>query len=160
MNKPLWLERAESYLGLTEIPGPASSPIILRWMARIRAAWLGGDDVPWCGTAMANWMIDAGVEPPEAPFRALNWAGWGYPLHSPIAGCVGVMRREGGGHVTLIVGEDARGNLLGLGGNQRDGVRVSAFHRAGFVAFRWPRGVPFVYASLPTGDAQQETRVA
>ncbi len=157
--KPDWLLRAESFIGLREIPGPASSPIITRWMARIKASWLGGDDVPWCGTALANWMLDAGVTPPNNPFRALSWRAWGVSLDRPIVGCVGVMERVGGGHVTLIVGEDGRGYLLGLGGNQSDGVRVSSFPRAGFVAFRWPPLRQFSYAALPTGYAPTETRV-
>lgn len=157
--KPTWLERAESFIGLKEVPGPASSPIIIGWLARIRASWLGGDDVPWCGTALANWMLDAGITPPDNPFRALAWRTWGTPLYRPVVGCVGVMERKGGGHVTLIVGEDGRGHLLGLGGNQSDGVRVSAFPRAGFVAFRWPQGHEFQYASLPIGYAETETRV-
>lgn len=159
MDKPLWLERAEAHLGLKEVPGPASSPIIVRWMASIKATWLGGDDVPWCGTALANWMLDAGITPPSAPYRALNWAEWGTPLASPVLGCVGVLRRTGGGHVTLIVGEDGRGNLLGLGGNQSDGVKVSAFPRTAFLTFRWPRGVAYQVAALPVGYAPTETRV-
>lgn len=149
--KPDWLTYAETFVGLREVPGPASNPVIRGWLSRIKASWLGGDDVPWCGTALANWMLERGVEPPPTPYRALNWRYWGTELKRPIVGCVGVMQRSGGGHVTLIVGEDANGNLLGLGGNQSDGVKISAFPRLGFVAFRWPPEREFQYAALPVG---------
>jgi uncharacterized protein (TIGR02594 family) len=133
MNAPTppWLIEARKCIGLAEIPGPATAPIIAAWLSKIRAAW--------CGTAMANWMLAAGIEPPKEPYRALNWMAWGLPLdRGPVVGAVGVLKRHGGGHVTLAVGHDRLGNILGLGGNQRDAVRISAFAPESFVAWRWP----------------------
>jgi hypothetical protein len=59
------------------------------------------------------------------------------------------------GHVGLVVGEDRTGNLLVLGGNQGDAVRVSAFGRARVVAYRWPPAVDVLPGPpvLALGDA-------
>lgn len=156
MNEPAWVREARKYLELREVPGPASHPVIIGWLGAIKARWLGGDDAPWCGTALANWMLAVGVDPPPAPYRALNWLTWGERLADPMVGAVGVLRRDGGGHVTLIVGINANGDLLGLGGNQSDGVRISAFSAHSFAGFRAPVGFGRArrdLAMLPVGSA-------
>ena len=155
---PPWLAIARRYEGLKEVPGAGTNPTIWRWLGMIRAQWLGGDDAAWCGTALAAWMIEAGIAPPREPFRALNWQHWGAPLNGPVVGAVAIMRRLGGGHVTLVVGKDERGNILGFGGNQSDGVRVSAFNPDRITDYRWPERYPTMLANvrkygLPVGSA-------
>lgn len=160
MYQPPWFLRARRDIGVSEIPGRETHPAIWRALGLIQARWLGGDEAPWCGTILAAWMLDVGVQPPKTPYRALAWQDWGQGLDAPIVGCVGVMARVGGGHVTLISGQDGRGNLLGLGGNQDDGVRVSSFARDRFMAFRWPHGHPYTYYELPIGNASPARRLA
>lgn len=160
MRQPPWLLRARLDIGKAEIPGKDTAPFIWRALGQIQAQWLGGDEAPWCGTILAGWMLDVGIIPPLRPYRALNWRDWGIALGQPIVGAVGVMERVGGGHVTLIVGQDSDGHLLGLGGNQDDGVRVSAFKRSRFKAYRWPAEQPYEVATLPIGNASEATRLA
>lgn len=35
MTGPVWLDRARTYVGLKEMPGPKSSPVIVRWWEAI-----------------------------------------------------------------------------------------------------------------------------
>ena len=51
---------------------------------------------------------------------ALDWDKWGQKLPGPAVGAFAPMKREGGGHIAIVVGRDTRGNLMCLGGNQSD----------------------------------------
>lgn len=149
---PRWVEMAKKDIGLTEIKGQPTSPKIVQWLKSL-GAWWADDEVPWCGTAMAAWMTACGIKPPKAWYRAMAWSDWGSPLSWPIQGCVVVFSRKGGGHVGLVVGETPEGNLLVLGGNQGDAVRVSAFSKDRVTAYRWPPNEPMHdYYQLAKGD--------
>lgn len=138
--EPAWLIEARRHDGLREIPGAPTAPTIARWLVQL-GAWWRDDATPWCGVAVAAWMQAAGIGPlPKFWMRARAWADWGQALERPAHGCVVVFERQGGGHVGLVVGEDAAGNLLVLGGNQGDAVNVRAFQRSRVLAYRWPPG--------------------
>lgn len=140
MSEPAWLIEARRHVGLREIPGAPTAPTIARWLQGL-GAWWRDDETPWCGVAVAAWMQAAGVGPlPKFWMRARAWAEWGQALDRPAHGCVVVFARQGGGHVGLVVGEDAAGNLLVLGGNQGDACNVRAFQRGRVLAYRWPPG--------------------
>jgi uncharacterized protein (TIGR02594 family) len=98
---------------------------------------------------MAEWMADCGIQAPASAFRARAWATWGQPLTVPILGCVAVFGRAGGGHVGLVAGEDARGRLMVLGGNQGDAVSIAPFDPARLLAYRWPAGATDAQLPLP-----------
>lgn len=136
---PSWLASARQHLGVREIPGKATAPIIARWLRELRAWWTD-DATPWCGTFVAAVLRGAGVELPAAWYRARAWLDWGTPLRNPAVGCVVVYERGGGGHVGFIVGEDATGRLLTLGGNQGDRVSIAPFERSRVLGYRWPPG--------------------
>lgn len=143
--EPTWLLAARGDIGLREIPGAPTAPRIEQWLQQLRA-WWRDDETPWCGVAVAAWMLAAGVGPvPHLFMRARAWASWGQPLAYPAHACIVVLERSGGGHVGLLVGEDAAGNLLILGGNQAEpgstgAVNVRAFPRRRVLAYRWPPG--------------------
>ena len=59
--------------------------------------------------------------------RATDWLSIGKVLPKPAEGCIVVFSRAGGGHVGFVVGKSASGNLMVLGGNQGDAVRISEF---------------------------------
>ena len=158
MAEPAWLVEARRHIGLRELPGAPTAPAIARWLQQL-GAWWRDDETPWCGTAVAAWMQAVGVGPlPKFWMRAKAWAEWGQGLGAPAPGCVVVFERQGGGHVGLVVGEDAAGNLLVLGGNQGDAVNVRAFPRARALAYRWPPGRDLPGAgSLTRGSAAATT---
>jgi uncharacterized protein (TIGR02594 family) len=73
---------------------------------------------------------------------ALDWENWGKKLPGPAVGAFAPMKREGGGHIAIVVGRDQNGNLMCLGGNQEDAVNITPFPPDRPLSFRWPDGVP------------------
>lgn len=144
MTKPRWLQIAEDYNGVREIPGPRHNPTIIRWLERLKA-WWRNDEVPWCGVFCAAVMQEAGLPYPKLYMRAKAWSDYGALMRpdrlSP--GAILVFDRKGGGHVGFYVGEDA-GFFYVLGGNQSNAVNVMKLGKSRLVASRWPRGEPVV----------------
>lgn len=135
--EPGWLVEARKSIGLRELPGAPTAPVIARWLQDL-GAWWRDDETPWCGTAVAAWMNCCGVEPPKAWYRARAWLDWGVNITVPLVGAVVVFARAGGGHVGLIVGKDSAGRLMVLGGNQGNAVSVAPFDMARVLGYRWP----------------------
>src|SRR5262245_11960098 len=151
---PPWLTVMRGITGMTEAPGSANNPAIMNMADVIAKAYpqqatycsyYTGDDIAWCGLAVAYCMTMAGIEPvfgatdTERWMWALAWAEWPQSTHlaEPQLGCVMVKEREGGGHVCLY--ESTDGSYYRVrGGNQRDMVNVSSYPRSDFVAFVWP----------------------
>ncbi|MFZ5697782.1 MAG: TIGR02594 family protein [Pseudomonadota bacterium] len=148
MSEPLWLTFAHRYLGMKEIPGAPTAPFIAGFLKSLKA-WWADDETPWCGTFVAACMQYASIEPPKAWYRAKAWLDWGQALDLPTAGCVVVFDRKGGGHVAILLGKDASGRLVCLGGNQGNAVSRAAFDRTRALGFRWPSGEKPAVASLP-----------
>ena len=148
-SEPAWLLAARRSLGMRETPGPGNTAGIMAMAKRVGLRWLGAafnaDSVPWCGLAVADWMLAAGIEPPKIALRAKAWATWGANLRPAVLspGAVLVFGREGGGHVALYVGEDPLYYHV-LGGNQSDAVTIMRIAKARLIASRWPRGVPVI----------------
>jgi uncharacterized protein (TIGR02594 family) len=134
---PAWLAIARQYLGVAEIPGRDTAPVIRRWLLGLKAWWTD-DEAAWCGVAVAAWMREAGLEVPKAWYRARAWLEWGHPLSEPAIGCVVVYERGGGGHVGLVVGTDSAGRVMTLGGNQGNRVSIAPFDRSRVLGYRWP----------------------
>jgi uncharacterized protein (TIGR02594 family) len=150
VNDPAWLTEGFRYNGLKEIPGPRHESVILRWLEDLRAWWTD-DETPWCGVFVAHCVKSAGHPLPRYWMRAQAWLEWGQPIDVAARGAVVVFSRQGGGHVGFVVGRDARGNLLVLGGNQGNAVSIAPFERSRVLGFRWPAGEPLPpVAALPT----------
>lgn len=165
-----WHAALAARAGLAETPGPGSTPAILAMAREVAAAhprldWIAGfyagDDIPWCGLALAWAMVRAGLTPPlPNPLSARAWGGWGVPLARPIPGAVLVFTRTGGGHVGLYEGED-RSTYRVLGGNQRDRIGRDPIARARLlqdahgrtIGIRWPAGVPIPAGAGPVAVA-------
>lgn len=134
-----WLAVASGYVGLAEIPGRDTAPVIARWLRDLRA-WWSDDETPWCGTFVAACLTEAGLREslPKHWYRAKAWLEAGYPLVRPSPGAIAVFDRKGGGHVGFIVGRDPGGRLLILGGNQGNRVSIAPFDPSRLLGFRWP----------------------
>jgi uncharacterized protein (TIGR02594 family) len=153
---PVWLLEMRAISGLSEKPGEADEPKILAMANFIgqtfpdMASYCAGykhDATPWCGLAEAYCMAKAGIRPPFRPgfdtdcfLWARSWADDpNYPkLSVPKLGCVVVMVREGGGHVTTYE-SDAGSSVNCRGGNQSDAVNVKSFPKANVIAYVWPK---------------------
>lgn len=136
-SEPAWLQIARSDIGLAEIEGAPTAPVIAKWLTKLHAWWTD-DETPWCGTAIAAWMADAGIDPPTHWYRAKGWLDWGTAIAWPAVGAVVVFAREGGGHVGLVVGRDPINRLLVLGGNQGNRVKIAPFDARRVIGYRWP----------------------
>lgn len=136
LDDPAWVTEARAHIGLREIAGAPTAPVIAGWLQQL-GAWWRDDETPWCGTFVAHCMRAAGHQPPKAWYRAKAWADWGQPV-APCRGAVVVFERQGGGHVGILVGKSPEGLLLVLGGNQGNAVNVMPFQLARAIAYRWP----------------------
>lgn len=156
---PVWLATARKYVNQKEVPGKNSNLWILKLWESVPWIWTtvaNKDDslLAWCGAFVRFVMIENGIAPPKKWWSASSWDTWGSPVKEPVLGCIGVMKRSGGGHVTIIVGIDNAGNYLGLGGNQGDSVKISAFPAERFTKFVWPNGHPLRIVPLPNLSAE------
>lgn len=136
---PRMIDEGRKLLGTLEVQGPGNSPTIMAWAAELGLSRVyTADSVPWCGLFMAIVAKRAGKTPPPQPLWALNWEHFGTPAGQPCLGDVLVFLREGGGHVTMYVGEDRAGYYHCLGGNQGDKVCVERIAKARLHAARCP----------------------
>lgn len=142
-----WIDIGRKYIGVKEVPGPTHNPIILGMWKLARLAGIKNDEVPWCSGFACAVMEEAGIQSPRTD-GAKNWLNWGMVLSSPAYGCVVVFRRPGGWHVGFVVGTDAKGNLMVLGGNQGNQVSIAAFARDRVEGYRFPIGQPIPQGRL------------
>lgn len=155
----IWVDVARKYIGTREIKGPKHNPTIMGWIKRLGSKVLGinvtDDETAWCGTFMAQVMVEAGFIPPKVAVRASSWDAFGVAVSKPYLGAVVRFQRPGGGHVGLIVGQSKDGKLLRvLGGNQADSVNETWIERSRAVAYRWPAGVAAPTMLAPVMDAK------
>lgn len=153
---PKMVQAALDLYGLQEGVGAADNPTILKWADEVAAAtgsryadWAADfynkDAIPWCGLFMAVCAVrsaDGRADrlPEHKYLSALEWKAWGVPVAKAdaVVGDVMISQRAGGGHVALIVGEDATHFHI-LGGNQSDQVSIVRKAKADVVAVRRPR---------------------
>lgn len=160
---PSWLAYGLTMQGLREIKGPKHNTTISGWLKKLKA-WWNDDETPWCGTFVAACMTAVGISIPKYWMRAKAWLDWGVPIGMPVVGAVVVFDRAGGGHVGIVVGRDQKGNLMVLGGNQGDMVKISPFPLSRNPRYRIPKGyaVPLEHYTLPlvTSDGKLSTNEA
>lgn len=140
---PPWLLEMNRRMGLHEVRDNTS---LSHWLMIGR--FLGDPSkLPWCGDAVETCIVKTlPDEPvPSNPFFAQNWKSFGIDAGGPLVGAIGVIRWNAkSGHVGIVVGYDAKAQRVFLmGGNQQNKVTISSFPEAKFIAFRWPKTVPF-----------------
>lgn len=145
ISRPLWVEAGIALLGTHESAGSKDNPTIIDW-----AKEEGGDiaqeythdEIPWCALFANHILTKVGLKGTETLW-ALDFAGH-WPcvrLAAPAVGAFAPMKRNGGGHITIIVGKDQHGNVMGLGGNQSDAVTIAPFALSRLnQGFYWPKG--------------------
>jgi uncharacterized protein (TIGR02594 family) len=173
---PKWLAVMRAITGTTETPGDADNPKIVGMADFIAHTFpemanycdeYTHDEIAWCGLTAAFCMSVCKIRPPFGPtdtdrfLWALSWAGDdnGYfQIDTPRPGCVVVMEREGGGHVTFY--ERTEGSkYVCRGGNQSDAVNEQSYSIDGIVALMWPDDQPLPDAprrELSRGDTGED----
>jgi len=123
---------AAKYLGVKEVTGPKSHPIIKAWIAQ-SASWLDPDDseTAWCGCFRGAVGRTTGTGIPKEFYRAKSWSRWGdeVPLSDPSQWQQGdtiIMARPGGNHVCVLSFVEGKYAYC-LGGNQNNEVNISKY---------------------------------
>lgn len=137
---PPWLVVARSYLGTHEAPGAKDNPKIVELYELSGHPEVEHDAVPWCAAFVGACLRKSGL-PSTGTLRAIDYAGYGDRLASPVVGAIATKKRDGGGHVFFVVDFDET-QIWGLGGNQSDSVNVARYSRSVIHSVSWPHGVP------------------
>lgn len=148
MIETAWVKEARKYIGVREIPGVRHETKILAWWKAIKRGGIKTDEVPWCAAFVGAMLEESGIVSSRYE-SAKSYLTWGEALSKPYYGCIVVFTREGGGHVGFVVGKDATGRLMVLGGNQGDKVSIAPFSLARVSGYRWPKAALFTGSDLP-----------
>lgn len=152
--RPPWMRELVSVVGVKEVPGPASNPLIVEMHAALgpMSSALGrevvSDEVAWCSAAVAWSFRRCGMRIPDGVTRAAR--SWLHgkdlvTLKEPCRGAIAVLWREDPlswrGHVGLVEAVDkSPGRMVHLlGGNQGNAVSVANYQRSRVLAYMWPR---------------------
>lgn len=145
MTELPWIGEARKHIGLKEVPGEKSNPTIVQWLKEMGSfpgaakSWYFEDGTSWCGLFVGYCLGKGGRAVIKDWYRAKAWAAGGLTkLDAPAYGCLAVKSRQGGGHVFFVIGKDAKGRILGLGGNQSDSVSIVPFDPALIEGYYWP----------------------
>jgi uncharacterized protein (TIGR02594 family) len=135
MVKPNWLKIAEGENGVAEIVGKQHSPRVLEYHAT--TGGFKDDETPWC-SSFVNWVMNKAGQGGTNNAMAMSWAKYGKKLTKPAYGAIAVFSYGGGkGHVGFVVGKKGS-NILVLGGNQGNMVKVSSFGTSKVAAYVVP----------------------
>lgn len=142
-----WITEARKYLGLKEIPGKGHNKQILKWWSLIRAPFTD-DETPWCAGFVGGVLESVQIKSTRSA-AARSYLKWGQILNTPVPGCICILERGPVyGHVFFVLGRDANGNLVGIGGNQSNSVSINSFARSRVLGYRWPNGI-----AIPQGQS-------
>lgn len=169
---PPWLNVMRSLTGTKEVAGPGANPVITGMTTEIarrfpdmktycdQRAW-DTDETPWCGVSSGYCMAVSGIRPPFKAGSDTDCFGWAKSwaddpnytvLKVPRVGCVVVLSRSGGGHVTFY--ESTSGsNYMCRGGNQANAISLAPFPKSNIVALVWPNAEPIPAPPEPPSDA-------
>lgn len=148
---PDWLARARKCVGLKEIPGAKNNPTIMAVLDMAdgvkdgKTVGANNDDEAYCAKGVSAILEMCGIRSTRSAW-ARSYAKWGQELDGPALGAVVVFWRQSIGstlgHVGFVAGKDSSGNVMCLGFNQGDSIKISAFSPHRVLSFRWPDGQP------------------
>lgn len=139
MFQPDWLLWAWREFGVREVRGGGDNPRIVEMFKAVGHAAIHNDEVAWCAAFLGACLERSG-RPSTRSLMARSYLKWGEAIETPRLGAIAVLSRGSDlalGHVGFIVGE-ADEEILLLGGNQADGVNVTAYPKDRLLAYRWP----------------------
>ena len=136
-----WMVTASSQMGIKEIRGRKHNKQILKFHASTSLK-ASTDEVPWCAS-YTGWVLETCGVPSTRSARARSYEKWGIPIEKKY-GAVAVFWRSskssGKGHVGFYIKDDPDrpGNVLILGGNQSNMVKISSYPEDRILSYRWP----------------------
>jgi uncharacterized protein (TIGR02594 family) len=150
MNVTLYSIAARFSGNVKEITGTPADPAIV-WFLQSCDQKATSDEIPWCSAFMNRmaWLLNL---PRSGSLAARSWLNIGTPIsvdEAVVGNDILILKRGTGvqpgpevinaaGHVTIFAGRDSRdlGVVLGLGGNQSDGVTIGRFKIADILGVR------------------------
>jgi len=149
LDVPGWLVLALSDAGIAEVKGPEHHPRIIEYHSNT-GKW-SRDEVPWCGSAVETWLVEAGYEGlGRKGALARSWSRHGRPSDKDELGAICVIKRRrrgsdartgsrGGYHVGLFLSR-SRGGLVMWSGNASDrvGADLYSLRRYELISMRMP----------------------
>lgn len=149
MKELTWIDKARQYLGLREDTSRQHHNQQLLDMLNSMGsfngeakAWWHDDETPWCGLFVGYVLGVSQRYVVSEWYRAKAWESFSMArLDRPAYGCIVTFTRDGGGHVGFVVGRDGHGNLMVLGGNQRNAVSIAPFADVRVTGYYWPSRV-------------------
>jgi uncharacterized protein (TIGR02594 family) len=138
--EPSWLAAARRDIGFHEV---GTNRGIKKFIASARCGSVGD---PWCAIFINAKLEDAGIRGSRSSMaRSFERDPNFVKLAGPALGAIATLWRgspsSGSGHVFFYVGENENG-VLGIAGNQSDGVRRAYQDRSRIVGYFWPKSVP------------------
>jgi uncharacterized protein (TIGR02594 family) len=92
----------------------------------------------WCGNFM-NLVLQRTGHAVSGSNQARSFAGYGRRVSGPQVGAIAVMSRKGGGHVGIVTGVDAKGNIMVLSGNHNRRVAEAPYPASRIYAYVMPK---------------------
>lgn len=84
---------------------------------------------PWCACFVTWCLKQCGIKVPSNSGGAAAWVSYGKTLDKPIYGAIAIIAKDKlhPSHVGFVCGNDNKGNIVILGGNQSDAVTKSSW---------------------------------
>jgi uncharacterized protein (TIGR02594 family) len=157
-QEPPWMVASAVEIGVTETPGPKSTPRIMQYR-KFAGCDLEGDDgdVPWCRIYICAIFASCGIPyKQDWMARAVEHDANFVQLPGPALGAVCSFWRSskasGLGHTGFYRGE-TKTKVLVEGGNESDAVRRQFSLKANLVGYYWPKGYPLPkIGAIEVGD--------
>lgn len=147
MTTPSILTEALRHNGIHEKVNGRSNPVIVSWYKELGMPGITDTlSTPWCGTFIALCAKRTGrkwIQPKQNFMLARNWSKFegSTKLAKPAQGAVVVFWRGSPtgwqGHVGIVAGKDSKGNLMVIGGNQSNMVKISPYGTDRVVGYHW-----------------------
>lgn len=138
MTEPKWITLARTYIGEKEMKGEKHNPKILDLWKACKLGGIKNDEIPWCAGFVGGILEKSDIISSRAD-SARSYLNWGVHVHTPMIGAIVIFERgETSGHVGFVVGRDENNNLMVLGGNQGDMVKIAPFDQDRVLGYRWP----------------------
>jgi uncharacterized protein (TIGR02594 family) len=133
--EPKHYQIAKSRIGLKEVPGEKSNPLIEEFYKKVDGS-KHTDDVSWCAAFVGACLADAGLKN-SGSLAARSYQKFGDPVLKPKIGDIVVFTRGSSwqGHVGFYAGE-TKDAILVLGGNQSDQVKIASYPKSRLIATR------------------------
>jgi len=150
---PVWYAEAMRLLGIREVAGTGSNPVILDWADDLDIHY-PSDDIPWCGLFVAHCIGSTLPEEPlpANPLGARQWLKCGRAANAALGAILVFWRGSPSGfkgHVGFYYGEDANAYQV-RGGNQGDRVSVTRVAKDRLLGIRQPNSFPDLAGGIVT----------